>query len=157
MASADVSAVTARIVTRIQSVSDVGLVWEHDVFSRRDLRQMLVSTIAGSATLRAWWITGPTMSARKLVQRPGGSIERVWRYSIHGVAGLSDDGDSVLTLRNLAVSVCDAIDLDETLGGAAIRTAPCEWAIAPENRAAFAGIGASYVAITKTVTTVSTP
>jgi len=157
MAAGDVSAVTARLKNRIQSVANVGLVWEHDVFSRRDLRAMIVSEIGGQPTMRAWWITGPTMTARKAVQLPGGMVERVWRYSVHGVHGLSDTGDSLLTLRNLAVLVADAIDLDETLAGSALRTSPCEWPVAPENRSAFAGVGASYVQLSKTVVTLSTP
>lgn len=157
MASADVSAVTARLKNRIQTVPNVGLVWEHDVFARRDLRPMVVSTIAGQPTMRAWWITGPTMTARKAVQLPGGMIERQWRYTVHGVQGLTETGDSLLTLRNLAVLVADAIDLDETLGGAALRTSPCEWPVGPENRGAFAGVGASYVQLSKLVVTLSTP
>jgi hypothetical protein len=155
MAAADVSAVTARIRNRIQSVTDVGLVWEHDLFARADLRSMLVSQIGGQPSLRAWWITGPTMTGRRMVTSPSGLLERTWVYRVCGVEGLDESGSSLLTLRNLAVLVSDAIDADPTLANTCHRSQPCNWSVPPENRAAFAGVGVSYVEISKTVVTLS--
>lgn len=154
MGALDVSPIVDALVAKIRTVPNCGLVWPHDIYSHDDLRPMLVSPIAGVPTLRAWWITGPTMAGRNLVQRPGGHIERTWTYTIHGVEGLSASGDSLITLRSNALAVCDAIDADQSYGH---RSEPCAWSTAPENRALLAGIGVSYVAITKQVVTVSTP
>lgn len=157
MATTDITPVVARIKNRIETVTGIGLVWGHDIYNRTDLRPMVVSVIDGTSRLRAWWITGPTLEARQMVQRPGGEIERTWAYTIFGVEGLTDAGDSVITLRTNALAVCDAIDADPMLGSTVHRSEPCVWRTAPENRTAWAGIGASYMSIVKKVVTLSTP
>lgn len=157
MAATDIAPVVARLVNRIQTVAGIGLVWDHDIYHRKDLRAAVVSSIAGADTLRAWWITGPSLDARIMVQRPGGQIERTWTYTIFGVEGLSDDGDSITVLRSNALAVCDAIDADPSLGSTVHRSEPCVWRTPPENRVAWAGIGASYMSFSKKVVTLSTP
>lgn len=155
MAAGDVSAVTARLRNRVQSVADVGVVWEHDIFARVDLRSMLVSSIGGTPTLRAWWITGPSMTGRRMVTSASGLLERTWVYRVCGVEGLDESGSSLLMLRNLAVLVSDAIDADPTLANTCHRSQPCSWSVSPENRVGFAGVGVSYVELSKTVVTLS--
>jgi hypothetical protein len=157
MASTDISPVTARLKNRIQTVTDIGLVYEHDIYSHDDLRSLIVSTIGATPTLRAWWISGPTMQGRPMTQIPSGHIERTWSYTLHGVEGLSANGDSLLTLRTNALAICDAIDLDRELNDTAHRTQPCAWRIGPENRVLWTGVAVSYIEITKAVVTVSTP
>lgn len=157
MATTDIAPVVARLVNRIQTVPAIGLVWDHDIYSRTDLRSQVVGDIAGVPTFRAWCITGPTLEAQNMVQRPGGVIERTWIYTIYGVEGLTDDGDSIVTLRANALAVCDAIDADPMLGSTVHRSEPCVWRTPPENRTAWAGIGASYMSFSKKVVTLSTP
>ncbi len=157
MASTDITPVVNRLVNRIQTVANIGVVWPHDIYDRVDLRSAVVSNIVGVDTLRAWWITGPTLAANNAVQLPGGMVQRQWQYTIFGVEGLTDDGGSIVTLRTNALAVCDAIDADPMLGGTVHRSEPCSWRTPPENRVAWAGIGASFIAITKPVVTLSTP
>lgn|GEM_PF-5182319 len=157
MATTDIAPVVARLVNRIQSVANIGLVWDHDVYNRKDLRASVVSSIGGIPTFRAWCITGPSLDAKNMVQRPGGVIERTWVYTIYGIEGLNADGSSILTLRTNALAVCDAIDADPMLNQTVHRSEPCVWRTPPENRTAWAGIGASYMSFDKKVVTLSTP
>lgn len=157
MASTDIAPAVARLKNRIETVTNIGVVWPHDIYSHNDLRSAIVSTILGTPTIRAWWITGPALQARNMVQRPGGMIERTWTYRIFGIEGLSPNGDSIVTLRANALAVCDAIDADPSLAGTVHRSQPCTWRQAPENRTAWAGIGASYIEIEKQTVTLSTP
>jgi hypothetical protein len=157
MASIDIAPVVAALKAKIESVADIGLVWPHDIFDSKDLRPMLVSSIDNTDTMRAWWITGPSLRARTVVARPGGAIDRTWSYTIYGIEGLRNGGASIETLRANGLAICDAIDADPGLAGSVHRSEPCNWRIAPENRAAWAGIGASFMAIEKTVVTLSSP
>lgn len=157
MATTDIAPIVARLKNRIQTVANIGLVHDHDIYNRKDLRPSVVSSILGVDTIRAWCITGPTLEAMQLVQRPGGEIERTWVYTIYGIEGLTDDGSSIVTLRSNALAVCDAIDADPMLGSTAHRSEPCVWRTAPENRTAWAGIGVSYMSFAKKVVTLSTP
>lgn len=156
MASTDITGPVARMKAIIEGISRIGLVWAHDIFNATDLRPMLVSSIAGEDTLRAWCISGPRMTGRSMVQLPGGWIERSWQYTIYGFEGLNADGSSLVTLRANALAICDAIDLDPDLAGTCHRSQPCAWDVI-ENRAAWLGVACSFVQITKTVVTLSTP
>lgn len=157
MSSADIAPVVARIVNRIQSVANVGLVHAHDIWARDDLRDDVVSTIAGVPTLRAWWVSGPTMTGQRLTQTTGGYQERRWTYVLHGVEGLDANADCIDTLRTQALAVSDALDLDVTLANTCHRTWPCEWTQRPELHSLI-GIGAvALVQLTKQVLTISTP
>lgn len=157
MASTDIAPVVARLKNRIQTVTAIGIVHDHDIYQRKDLRPAVVSKINGVDVMRAWCITGPTLEAQNMVQKPGGVIERTWLYTIYGLEGLSADGDSIVTLRSNALAVCDAIDADPMLGSTVHRSEPCVWRVAPENRAAWSGISVSYMSFAKKVVTLSTP
>lgn len=157
MATTDIAPVVARLKNRILTVANIGLVWDHDIYNRKDLRAIVVSNIGGNDVMRAWCITGPTLDARNMVQQPGGVIERTWVYTIYGLEGLSADGDSIVTLRTNALAVCDAIDADPMLGSTVHRSEPCMWREQPQNRPAWAGIAVSYLSIAKKVVTLSTP
>lgn len=155
MATTDIDPVVARLVNRISTVANCGLVHTEDPFSRDDLRPLVVSTIAGEPTMRAWWVSGPSMRGTRVVQSTAGPILRAWTYSIFGCEGLAGSGPQQ-RLRNLALAVTDAIDRDPDLGGTVHRSDLCTWRLI-ENRAAWRGIAASWVEITKTVHTLSTP
>jgi hypothetical protein len=155
MASTDIDPVVAQLVARIRLVPAVGLVHSESLFDRRDLRDSVVSRIDGAGTLRAWWVSGPTMAARRMVQSSAGHLERRWTYTIYGCEGLTGDSPQG-TVRRLALAVTDSIDLDRDLAGTCHRTDPCQWRVL-ENRPAWRGIAAAWVEITKTVTTLSTP
>lgn len=157
MAVTDIAPVVTRLAALIDAVADSGLVWPHDIYSHKDLRPFVVSRIAGEDVLRAWWITGPTMRSQIAVQAPGGRMERTWSYTIHGVEGLTESGDSIVTLRANTLAVCDALDADPTLTGTVHRSEPCQIVQPPQNRSSWAGIATSYVAIVKNVVTLSTP
>lgn len=157
MSANDIVPVIARLKALIETVPDRGPVYSHDIYQRDDLATLIVSEIATVRTLRAWWITGPRMDSQRLTQVSAGYIERQWTYEIHGVEGLSANGDSLVTLRAKALAATDAIDADIGLSGAAHRSLPCRWRIPPENRALWSGVACSYVVIEKSVITVSTP
>lgn len=156
MATTDITAPIARMKTLIEALPNIGLVYDYDLFSRTNLATYLVSKIGGNDTLRAWWISGPTMIGKPMVQTTAGYIERTWRYTIYGIEGLTEGGDSLLTLRANALAVSDAIDAEPDLNGSCHRTRPTSWVV-NENRAAWAGIGASFAQLTKEVVTLSTP
>lgn len=157
MASTDIPTVVDRLTALISSVPAIGLVWPHDIYSHRDVRPLVVSSIDGVDVLRCWWITGPLMRSQLAVQAPGGWVERTWTYTIHGIEGLTESGDSIVTLRAKTLAVCDAIDADPRLAGAAHRTEPCQIVQQPQNRTSWAGVATSYVELSKTVVTLSTP
>lgn len=156
MPDAELTPVVARIVAIIEGLTDIGLVHGHDIYDRDDIAPLLVSTIGGTSTTRAWWITGPSMTGTRAEQREAGYVRRRWVYTIHGIEGLTANGDSIETLRTNAVAVADALDADFDLAGTCHVTDPCRWT-SPMNRRYVAGIGCSYVAIEKVVTTLSTP
>lgn len=157
VADTDISPVVARIVDRIRTVADVGQVHAFDIYNADDLVPMIVSRIAGENVMRAWWITGPSMNGRPMVQSTAQHIERTWTYQIHGIVGIEPDGSHITTLRTLALAISDAIDADRELNGTVHRAEPCRWVIAPENRTVVAGVGVGYVQIHKPVVTLSTP
>lgn len=149
-----VTPVVARIVNRILTVPNIGLVHPEDPFNRTDLQPLLVSSVGGVPTTRAWWVSGPSLDSGHATVHQGGYIERDWTYRIYGVDGMPDAGGSIATLRTLANAVSDALDVDRTLGGTCSRTRPCEWA-EPEIRQAVVLV--AWVCLTKTVTTLTTP
>ena len=156
MATTDITAPLARMKTLIEAIPDIGPVYAFDIFSRTDLSTLVVSNIGGAPTLRAWWISGPTMVGRRMVSKSSGWLERTWRYSIYGIEGLSENGDSITTVRAFALAVADAIDIEHDLNGSCHRSQPCTFQVL-ENRAAWAGIGASFVQMNKEIVTLSTP
>ena len=157
MSSLDIGPVVARLKTRIETVAAVGPVYSEDIYARDDLASMIVSNINGQDMLRAWWITGPTMSGQRTTQTSTGYIERHWTYWIHGIEGLRADGTTLQVLRDLAVLVADAIDSDLTLNNTCHRTGPCSWPVQPAFRTAADVIVTGYVEMMKPVVTLSTP
>lgn len=150
-----------RIVSQIQTVDDIGLVFAYDPWDRDDLRNVTVSLINDQPTLRAWWVTGPVMNSESEGPLADGELLRSWIYTIHGIEGLAPayDGDArgpggdIVTLRDNAQGVSDALDADPHLGGACALSEPSTWPIQPEHRT-FAGVVAvSYVKIAKRVMT----
>ncbi len=156
MAATDIDPVIARIANRIGTVPNIGLVHQFDPFDRDDLRPFVVSTIGGQPVMRAWWISGPTMTSRRMTQTSAGYLERTWTYTIRGVEGLTQDTGPQARLRSNALAITDAIDADRDLNGTCHRTDPCTWQIV-ENRPLWRGIAVVYAEIRKTVTTLSTP
>lgn len=155
MGAADIDPVIARIANRIGTVTNIGLVHQADPFDRTDLRPFVVSNIAGTDTMRAWWISGPTMTGKRINAAAAGYIERTWQYTVYGVEGLTATTGQTVLRRN-ALAVCDALDLDRDLGGTVHRADPCTWQTL-ENRPLWRGIACSFVEIRKSVTTLSTP
>lgn len=156
MATADIPAPLARMVAIIEALPAIGFVHPYDLYSRKDLRPLIVSEISGQDVLRAWWFSGPTMVGKPMVQTAGGWCERTWLWTIYGVEGLTDDGSSLETVRANALAIVDALDADRDLAGSCHRTQPTRLTVL-ENRAAWSGIGASYVQLAKEVVTLSTP
>lgn len=156
MASNDITAPLARMKTLIEAITDIGPVYDFDLFSRTDLAPLVVTRIGGEPTMRAWWFSGPTMAGRRMVNTATGWLERTWRYTVYGIEGLTETGDSLVTLRANALAVADAIDVEHDLNGSCHRTGPSSIVVL-EHRAAWAGIGASFVQINKEIVTLSTP
>lgn len=158
MSGSDLAPVLARIKARVETVANIGPVYDHDIFARDDLADLIVSDIGAVPTLRVWWITGPTMEAQLAEQRPAGYQHRWWTYRIHGIDGLPEGHDGITVLRNLALSVSDALDSDRTLNGTCHRTWPTTWSDEPAYTL-LPGIGAAVAQVTlaKRVLTLSTP
>lgn len=160
----DIAPVHARIVNRISSVSNIGLVHEADIWSQDDLVPLVVSTIADVPVMRAWWVTGPALpEADRIIEISPLQHHRWWEYTIHGIEGLPEDNGGTLgseaalaTLRANALAVTDALDAEVTLNNTCHRTWPCTWPTKPELRFPVIGIVA-YVEIRKRVLTLSTP
>ena len=157
MATTDITSPLNRMAVLAGAVTNVGLVHKFDLYSRKDMTDLLVSRVAGVDTMRAWWFTGPTMVGRPMVQHAGGFIERTWRWTIHGVEGLSADGQtSLASVRSFALAIADAIDAEPDLSGACHRSQPASL-VSCENRAAWRGVGVSYAQLVKEVVTLTTP
>lgn len=171
MSANDVAPVLARILNRIQAVSDIGLVWGGDLYANDDLLPLVVSDIDDVSTLRAWWVTGPALpEADRLVEIGPAQHHRWWEYTICGAEGVPDDeldpdtgavselGSAVALdrLRVNALAVTDRLDADLTLNQTCHRTWPCTWPTAPELRFPVFGLCA-YVEIRKRVLTFSSP
>lgn len=154
MADTDIDPVVARMVTLIRAIPEIGVVHPQDLFRRDDLRPLVVSTIQGRDVMRAWFVSGPSMTSERAVQTAGGFIRRTWSFTIYGLEGLTENAQ--LTLRRNALAVTDALDADRLLGNTCHETMPCQWRQL-SNRFGWAGIAASWVEITKTVRTLSTP
>ncbi|MEA2704266.1 MAG: hypothetical protein QOD63_2211 [Actinomycetota bacterium] len=165
-----VGAVVAAITAHISALPDIGLVFDHDPWDRENVRNVLVSTVAGRDTLRAWWVSGPVLAAAYEDEASGmaslGNMAlRRWTYTIHGVEGLAPaypgdtrgPGGDLLTLRANGEAITNALDADVLLGGTCATTEPCSWPAPPAHRT-FAGLVAvSYLAIVKTALTLESP
>lgn len=158
MSSTDIDPVIARIKNRIETVTAVGPVYDHDIYSRDDLADLIVTEISTVPTLRAWWISGPTMDARLAEQKSQGYQHRWWTYTITGIDGIPEGHDGITTLRGLALSVSDALDADRQLNGTCHRTWPTTWPVHPAYRViAELGAAVAWVQLEKRVLTLSTP
>lgn len=157
MADTDVAPVVTRLAALIGTVTNIGKVHEHDIYDHDDMRDLVVSTIGGTPTLRAWYVVGPVMAGNRAEQREAGYVRRRWTYTIHGIEGLdANNTAATATLRDNAVKVMDAIDADFDLNGTCFLTEPC--AIVDEPATRLYPVGAcAHVAITKPVITLSTP
>src|SRR5204862_1998595 len=84
MSALDIGPVATALAAKVSAVADVGPVYEHDIYQRDDLAELIVSVVAGDRVLRAWWITGPRMTSERLTHTSHGYIERHWVWEIHG-------------------------------------------------------------------------
>jgi hypothetical protein len=158
VAATDVPPIIARIVNRIETVAEVGLVYDHDLWDRDDIAPKIVTSIAGVDVVRAWWVTGPTLAGEHRTAQSAGYIERRWTYLVHGLADDPDgDGTGVNVLRNLGLEVTDALDADRTLGDTAFRTEPVMWTEAPGMALFLDSMWLAYVVLTLPVITLSRP
>jgi hypothetical protein len=159
-----VSPTVDQLVALVQSVADIGLVYPSNIRHRQDIAGLVVSSINGVDTLRAWWVQGPTTESRRLSKM--GDVEQTWIFELHGIEGLDDTGTGATPptrsdlerLRANAFAVCAAIDGDEDLREMAFRIWPCVWRRQPihttfgtSNR-----FGAAYVVLEKRLSTLQT-
>lgn len=159
MATTDVAPAVARLAALISAVPNIGLVYDHEIWDRGDYAPKVVTTIAGEEVVRAWWIAGPTMDATYRTNQGDGHLERLWTYTVSGIAGDPDgDGEGVNVLRTLGLAVTDAIDRDPTLANAVFRKpTPARWT-QPPGMALFADSAwFAYLVITVPVITLSRP
>lgn len=151
----DLAAIVAALAAKVTALTDIGLVHLTDPYSRTDVRPLLVSTIGGTDTLRAWWIVGPSLIGRQLAQAAGGGIiERDWTLELHAVEGIAEDGSHLATLRTNLSAAITAIDDDPTLASTVHRKAPCTITLRPHNTS-MVGVGVGYAAIAVPITTLS--
>lgn len=160
----DITPVLARIVNRVESVTNIGPVYESDIWAQEDLGDLVVTEISGTRTLRAWWVTGPALpEADRIIEITPLQQHRWWEYTIHGIEGLPEDVSgttgaeaAMATLRANAEAVTNALDASVTLNNTCHRAWPCTWPVKPELRVPVIGI-VGYVEIRKRVLTLSTP
>lgn len=159
VAGDDITPVLDRIVERVRSVTDIGLVYGYDIFARSDLAPKVVSEVAAARRLRVWWVSGPTMTGELAEQQPAGYQRREWTYRIHGVDGLQgDNGDQTSRIRLLAQSVANVLDADRRLNRTCLRTWPASMPEEPTLTALDPlSVVVAKVTLTKRVLTISKP
>lgn len=167
------SIIVDRMAELIAEVPGIGLVRKFPLRDRSDIRNLIVSSIDGQDTLRAWWIEGPNLEASWLVQMGQAPwITRNWTWEIHGVEGLTPawpgdprlTGGDIETIRDNATLVMDALDggddLDLGLGYTAhpgdivFSSSPCQIRQRPTQTTFLEGkLPLAYVVIEKRIET----
>ena len=160
MAAGDISTITARMVTLVSGLPEIGRVHDHEVWDRDDFHDLVVSTIAGEPVMRAWMIIGPTLAdAQYLTQStPANAILRRWQYQLLGIEGLDERGEHAFsTLRANLLRVMDVLDADRQMGGSAHRSDPSLVVEAPQLRLVLDRYACAYTVATKVIDTLSAP
>jgi hypothetical protein len=160
VATADVVPIADHIADLIGALADIGRVYDHDLWHRDDMADLIVSTIDGVPTARAWWIMGPALADPSYLthSQPANAILRPWAWTVAGLEGLDAEGATAMTtLRGNMLRVIDALDADRNMGGTAHRVEPCRLTDPPQIRQLMTGYAFAYTELTKVVYTLSAP
>lgn len=107
-----VADVRAAIVTRLQSVADIGVVHPYERYSK-DLAT-LKAFYNYNGAIRGWFVRRP--NTRESGNILDSSVEQI-RWRIQGYMAVNDAAASELTFDTLIEAVRDAFAQDQTLGG----------------------------------------
>jgi hypothetical protein len=112
--------VRARIKTILESVSNVGNVYDYERWAAdwTTYLDLFKTTISGSQVIRGWTITCQSFRPVELTTIGDQQINREYTYKIRGYFGLDDANASEKAAMLIAEDVCEALDADTTLHGA---------------------------------------
>jgi hypothetical protein len=114
----------ARIKTVLESVSNIGLVYDRERWGAltADHRSITVTTIGGSKVMRFWTVSLsaiPDVEEVRISQH-GNNVhgwQRTFEYTIEGIFHLNDDDDTETPAKVVVLDVMEELDTDATLNG----------------------------------------
>lgn len=108
--------IRAAIVTRLESVTDIGLVHDYQRYATNaaEMAALYQTTIGTTKQIRGWWVSRiATAEGSPALGRY--TVTHTWR--IHGYMGLDDAAESEKTFDELVELVRDTFRQDDNLGG----------------------------------------
>lgn len=116
-----VPAIRAAIVARMNTVADVGSVFDYQRYEPRvdALASMYRVTIGGQPQIRGWFVTRVSTEERSPAI---GRWQTLHTWRIRGYMSLDDASASEKTFDGLIEALRDAFRADDTLGGAVAST-----------------------------------
>jgi len=117
------------IYQAVRGVSQVGIVhdYERQVTNWDDFLELFTTPIGDATQVRGWMIGYrgmPTTNRLTFNMLSNAGTERIHRFRLIGVMGISDADESEKTFAALAEDVCDTLDADTTLHTARLDASP---------------------------------
>lgn len=110
-----IATIRAAIVTKLQSVTDIGVVQPYERYAKNLADVLVYYKSVAHQQIRGWNNSYKTASERGQIYT---SSAEVSRWEIRGLMSVNDQLASRITFDNLIESVRDAFRADITLGGA---------------------------------------
>ena len=142
--------IRARIVTVLESVTDVGLVYDYSRWAGDwgKTLELFKTTIDGVDQIRGWEVTFRRLQQSVIGFQGGGIDDTIlvtYSYRIRGFLSFNDADESEKTMTELALAIVTALEADTVLQGEVLdRETPVVAEIIQEERM-FAGILCNYV------------
>jgi hypothetical protein len=119
--------IRAKIVTRIQTVANVGNVYDNHRFTDdwSQYKSLFGYTVGSDVLLRTWFVSCEAVLPEGFVSSGsfGTSDQVILRYKIRGYFGLDDSASSEESALAIAMAVQDALNDNATFVGIAAYTA----------------------------------
>ncbi|MFL5736660.1 MAG: hypothetical protein ACJ76P_04905 [Actinomycetota bacterium] len=153
-------AIVARIVDRMKTIPDIGLVYDRvRLVTTQDDVDKVFTTISGETRLRAWMVHLET-GRSSTWQEAGGSADWNRRAVIEGFLQYEDATSSANTAIGLGESVIRTLNSDlraTKLGGTILGGGPADFVGHPAEPRTFGFVLASYVSISCPLMTIESP